>query len=569
MLTDKFNNIVENIINDIKLNIDDEHNLFFPKIIIIGTKACGKSLLLKNILENIIKYKLFPKNNKICTIAPIYFKLRNVKLKNENNNIHYNIKYILNNEKIEINGNDTNDIYNIINKYFKSLNYTYSENEIEILLFSNNFPNLEFYDLPGLVEYPINNAKITKNIIDKYLNKENIILCIENAENNNLSSSHSIAMIKNKNLEDKSILILNKIEKLNNINIDKYLFDRILYRTEEIKKINFTKCIGIIINNESLLENDNYSIILNKYVYDKINIINNLGINNLIININNFYDNYINDIWKSKILLYLKNQILNYENNIELFGININSTDIINIINIILDIIHDIIKKIIKNIKNEKYSCITFRKYIKYNKIEESLNNSDSEYASESDNDSNNDNDNNNNTIKIIYNIYNNLNKLLNNEYEFTIKKFNIQEILISKINNFFVKDNIKYNLYRFDKFKNKLIIFINKKIDQLLLINHIKIYEVLSNNILNNYTNVYSYTINEIILLLEKKYYNLFRFFIIYPLFEDESKFTNELFDYLDISDFEESSDIIKNKKLLLDNINYINLKINEIENI
>ncbi len=52
--------------------------IYQSKVIVIGAESAGKSSLL----ENIIKYLIFPRNSNICMKQPIHFKL------NTNTNKH-------------------------------------------------------------------------------------------------------------------------------------------------------------------------------------------------------------------------------------------------------------------------------------------------------------------------------------------------------------------------------------------------------------------------------------------------------------------------------------------------
>ena len=247
----------------------------------------------------------------------------------------------------------------------------------------------------------------------------------------------------------------------------------------------------------SILENDKFSNewinhnIINtlpeQYLHNKDIIINRLGINNLIIKINNFYNEYLNNIWKTKILLDLKTQLLNDEINIELLGISINITDIQNINIIIQNILNDIIKDIHINIKNNENF---FNTYI--NKDEDNT-------------------DTNINLIDTIFCICNNLHELLQNQYKITLKEFNIQDRIINEINNIIYHDNIRYNLYRFNKLKNKLINFINKNIDNLLVINHNKIYKYIYDYLISYiYDSSKNDLYSKLLKKLHKMYYNI-----------------------------------------------------------
>ena len=544
---------------NIKLEKNNDDKITVPKIIVIGTESCGKSSLL----ENITKCELFPRDSKICTMSPIHVIL------SKNIESNYYIEYKNNNQLIHKNVGKKEEIYSLINTYFKSLNGTYSQDEIKISLSEPNLPNFEFYDLPGLVAYPEDKAKITQEIIDKYLIQDNIILCVEDATKPRLTASQTIAMIQNKKLENRTILVLTKIDKLTPNDIDECLIDRIDKKSDEIKDINFVDCYGIINrdhrNNISLIDNDKYFIKwsddLKKYIsieYDKesLQICNKLGINNLIDNINNFYNIYIDKTWKPKILNDLKTELKNYNIKLQNLGIELNNDTKEEIINIIINNI--ICCYDYKNQSNNIFSNVSI--YELYHSI-------------------------------VLIN--KNLTENLQQEYKFIISNFTICNI--NMINKTTIIKNKLYNLYRFDNLKNKITNYINDKMKELLLQENDKIYKyiydfninfICDNDLDYNSSENDTYksdndldsnsSENDTYKKIEETYYTkmpqkynkLIEHFIIYPIMDDKV-IKEELFDNLNDSDFEENIETIEKRKLYNENIEYIKNKIKDINNL
>jgi hypothetical protein len=412
------------------------NKLNIPKIIIIGNDTKEKVLLL----ENIIKCKLFPYNNKITT--PIHFIL------SKSENINYNIEYT--NKIINIKNKD--DIYNII------LENTNSENQIKISLSEPNLYDFEFYYLPNL-----------ENIINNYLVKDNIILYIEN----------------------NTFVILTNIEK-------------------KIKSINL-----------SIIEEDYYYINNN---------IDKICSSSLINDIKKIYNDYIYKIWKPEIIQNLNNEL-------DKLGIiidnDINKNEIIDIIiNIILNKTYESLSKIIFN-----YDILNKGYIIQQNNRMFDIN-------------------------YVNYYITNNLDKYLEEEYKYIIDEYNILDI-IREIDDIKMLDNKLYNLYRFNNLKNKIILYINNKIKELLIKENEKIYLYIYDSNINNIDNYKD--IEQYYQTLLLNYNKLIKFFIIYPLFIDIETIKTELFDNLNYNDFEEDFETLEKRKLYKNNINYINNLFNQ----
>jgi hypothetical protein len=280
-----------------------------PKIIVIGTESSGKSSLI----ERITKCKIFPRDNKLCTKCPIKINLENSNSKKPFEDLSilspneckaYSIQ--LPGNKVQILENKK-DIYPIVQKYMNSLpNDIISENEIIINITDCDVPDFVFYVLPKIQRFLQTIPDVSVKICKKYLSDKNsIVLCVVPCTSTRLSFYQSIALIKESKMEHNTIIALTMSDRLEPENIDKFLINRIIDKTDEINGIKFGDCNAIV--NFSLDESDelekkwfNENIL--KYIpneYDKfINIIiQNTTISNLLKNIDNLYNNFIQIDW--------------------------------------------------------------------------------------------------------------------------------------------------------------------------------------------------------------------------------------------------------------------------------
>ena len=355
-----FDKLKNSIYGQIKTSInnifeyDFTKDYILPKIIVMGNESSGKSCLL----ENIIKCQIFPRGTGICTKCPIHLKL----LSSETNKYSITIK---NKEKIL---KKKEDIYNIIKDEMKNMEIT--DDEIIINISEKNLPTFDFYDLPGIVSYPPEDAEKTRNITKKYLMENNlIILCVVPATTTRLTSCNSIALIQELNLEEKTILALTMADRIQFNNIPELLINRILKESDEIKNMKFDSCVAIVnrTHNDvySLEENDENEIkwfksnIINNIPKDRIKegkiISENITINNLIKKIDLLYSKYIEKEWKPNII----QKILDRKNALLVEKDNIGFTNVTN------DIIHKIYSKIFDKCNIENIFFID--NYIKIN----------------------------------------------------------------------------------------------------------------------------------------------------------------------------------------------------------
>ena len=284
-----------------------------PKIIVIGTESSGKSSLI----ERITKCQIFPRDSNLCTKCPIKIKLENT---NSNSKKPFEDLSVLSPNKckaysIQLPGNQVQilenkkDIYPIVEKYMNSLpNDIISENEIIINITDCDVPDFVFYVLPKIQRYPQIITDVSVKICKKYLSDKNsIVLCVVPCTSTRLASHQSIALIKETKMEHNTIIALTMPDRLEPENIDTFLINRIIDKTDELYGIKFGDCNAIVnrldSNNYSLDESDeiekkwfNENIlkyIPNEYEEFRNLIIQNTTISNLLKNIDNLYNNFI------------------------------------------------------------------------------------------------------------------------------------------------------------------------------------------------------------------------------------------------------------------------------------
>jgi hypothetical protein len=261
-----------------------------PSVIIIGTESAGKSSLIQNIL----KCPIFPIDSSISTKVPIKLELINSKEE----------KYIITFQNNTVNFNKKEDILGYVENIMKDLKDSILEDELNIKFYHPNVFNYTFYDLPGIREFPENLRLQTKNITNKYINNPNtLIICVVPATSTRLTSNQALGMVIDSKKCNDCIIALTMVDKLQDYEIEDKLLNRILNKTDELNNINIEKIIGVISNNNiNEIEWFNNNII--RYIDDnnKSNVIENLTLNQLLIQLDVKYHNYIKNNWKQKAL---------------------------------------------------------------------------------------------------------------------------------------------------------------------------------------------------------------------------------------------------------------------------
>jgi len=386
-------------INKIKgLNIPiDEYKL--PIIVNIGNESSGKSSLIRNIL----KCDIFPIDRNLCTKCPIKIELINsdiekyyIAFKNENFTL-------TDKEKTKLH------VAAIMNKIDDIV-----EDELYIQICNKYVINSTFYDLPGIIEYPAEMRDKSKKIINKYINQQNtLIICVIPANTPRLTSNQALGMVNDANKTKDCLIVLTMVDLLHNDDIELFK-DRILLKNNEVKNLNIKKIIGVIshknkdINENAWFENNLLSTIDNNSLKNDIK--KNITLENLLISVDDMFNDFISNNWKDTAINKTTMQINKLENELAALGKEITLKEILE------NICHEIHRNLILNCsfppKEENYRM--FQNYLKFD--------DDINYLTE------------------IYNSY----------------KENLIKQLNENIDNFFKIDNV-YKYCRFSKLHNFL----------------------------------------------------------------------------------------------------------------
>lgn len=296
---DQYYEKINNIIKLSKINIT--HDL--PKVLVIGSESSGKSSLL----ENIIKCEIFPKNYDFCTKLPIHVIMKTVY---DINDVKYNITY--KNEKSTF---EIKSIYSKIKEIMDNLNDIY-EDEILVEIYDMNIINFEFYDLPGICEYPQEMKVKTTNLVKKYIQMENVIpICVIPSTTPRLTASSSLALILELKKEQNTILCLTMCDRLSQDNLDELLINRILKQSKELDYTKFVGICGVINrNNKNKVTLEEINSIEAEWFNTNIittneNVKDKLGIKNLLKLLTNYYKEYISTFWIENFKLKINEEI--------------------------------------------------------------------------------------------------------------------------------------------------------------------------------------------------------------------------------------------------------------------
>jgi hypothetical protein len=423
-------------INKLKtLNIPiDEYKL--PIIVNIGNESSGKSSLIRNIL----KCDIFPIDKNLCTKCPIKIELFNSDIEEYIITFKDNTIKLTDKEKTKLH------VSAIMNK----IDYII-DHELYIKISNQYVINSTFYDLPGIIEYPADMRDKSKNIINKYINQPNtLIICVIPANTTRLTANQALGMVNDANKTKDCLIALTMVDLLHNDDIELFV-DRILMKNNEIKKLNIKKVIGVIshknkdINENVWFENNLLNNIDDNSLKEEIN--KNITLENLLITVDEMFNDFINTNWKNDAINKTNNQIIKLENELNELGKDITLKELLEFIktnsnfNILLQPrLAFIFDGSSNSIPDYNYDY-NYYNYLKYNQDMEHITNKYEEYK--------------NNIInKIIINI-NNLFEI-NNEYK--LARFEkLQNYLINEytqiIKNHFKHIDIWFKSY-LQKFK-------------------------------------------------------------------------------------------------------------------
>ena len=290
------------IYRDTDLNIPiDEYKL--PIIVNIGNESSGKSSLIRNIL----KCDIFPIDKNLCTKCPIKIELYNSDIE------EYIIIFKDNTIKLQDKEKTKLHVAAIMNKIDDII-----DDELYIKISNKYVINSTFYDLPGIIEYPANMREKSKTIINKYINQPNtIIICVIPANTSRLTANQALGMVNDANKTKDCLIALTMVDLLHNDDIELFI-DRILMKNNEIKTLNIKKVIGVIshknkdINENVWFKNNLLNNIDDNSLKDDIN--KNITLENLLISVDDMFNDFINTNWKNNAINKTNQQILKLEN---------------------------------------------------------------------------------------------------------------------------------------------------------------------------------------------------------------------------------------------------------------
>ena len=429
-------------INKLKtLNIPiDEYKL--PIIVNIGNESSGKSSLIRNIL----KCDIFPIDKNLCTKCPIKIELFNSDIE------EYIITFKDNTIKLKDKEKTKLHVAAIMNKIDDII-----DDELFIKISNQYVINSTFYDLPGIIEYPADMRDKSKYIINKYINQPNtIIICVIPANTTRLTANQALGMVNDANKTKDCLIALTMVDLLHNDDIELFI-DRILMKNNEIKKLNIKKVIGVIshknkdINENVWFENNLLNNIDDNSLKEEIN--KNITLENLLISVDEMFNDFINTNWKNDAINKTNNQIIKLENELNELGKDITLKELFDFIKIYMNTyINNSLCRLFLIDFNSKNS--NNKQNIDYN-LNFNFGNYDKDMAN-------------------ITNIY--------EEY-----KNNILKNLVININNLFEINN-EYKLARFEKLQNYLINEYSK-----IVINHYKHIDIWFKSYLEKFKYDYS----------------------------------------------------------------------------
>lgn len=328
-------------------------------VLVIGNESVGKS----SILENIIGYRIFPRNSTICTKMPIHYSFKrgqpSCRLKYCNPDIGIDCDMTI---------EDIGKIYSEIDVIMKQLSANISEHEIHVEIVDLHLPNFNFYDLPGIRDYPEADSKLSVSMITRYLNKDldSTILCVVPSSTPNLESCRSIGLVKEAGLERKCVVVLTMIDKLHEDIIEPLLFERICRRADKTHSLHlFADVIGVInrlhTDKVSLIDNhnveqkwtDNIIKLLptkyQSYVPISSSVYHGTSLERLLNRMVYMYEGYVAREWKPLIDKVLKDKIADINIHIKDIGVvSYSSSDVMRYCNSFIKILHSVFAKLNK-----------------------------------------------------------------------------------------------------------------------------------------------------------------------------------------------------------------------------
>ena len=384
------------------------HEYKLPIIVNIGNESSGKSSLIRNIL----KCDIFPIDKNLCTKCPIKIELFNSDIEEYIITFKDNTIKLTDKEKTKLH------VAAIMNKIDDII-----DDELYIKISNQYVINSTFYDLPGIIEYPADMRDKSKNIINKYINQPNtLIICVIPANTTRLTANQALGMVNDANKTKDCLIALTMVDLLHNDDIELFV-DRILMKNNEIKKLNIKKVIGVIshknkdINENVWFENNLLNNIDDNSLKEEIN--KNITLENLLISVDEMFNDFINTNWKNDAINKTNNQIIKLENELNELGKDITLKELLEFIktNSNFNRLYDISFSLFVNDNPDDKYRYNYNNYLKYNEDMEHIKNKYEKYKN-----------------NIIKNIVININNLFEIKNEYKLARFEkLQNYLINE----------------------------------------------------------------------------------------------------------------------------------------
>ena len=294
-------------------------DLKLPRLVVIGNQNRGESSLL----ESITQYPVFPRGDDTTTRAPVCLQFEHAKSQKDS--------------LIQIRWKDSQPrilqhvdaIAEAVQTIMDSIpQNVIASDEITVLIRDPAMINMQIVDLPGIVATPAGKRQQTEQLVKSYLSsKEAMFLCVEEAPNANLDGSQAVGLVRDHQKSQHTIVVLTKADNLAAGEIRKRLNLRLIRSSREVTDHhpaadNFAGVVAVINcshHNISMLEAGEDEIwTFENEVFSKLPEMpqrfsdlkpamrNNIGIGNLILQVDAMYHACVLRDWKDTALQRLQ-----------------------------------------------------------------------------------------------------------------------------------------------------------------------------------------------------------------------------------------------------------------------